>query len=161
MKRSRSNQVSIIRKRPKNNIPGFSDPTAKEQNEWFKIADFSCVEFLPGETAKVYDEEHDENYTNQSDVNSIELYFESWRQKIKPPYDIKRGDYVAFHQDENIYFYRIVKTSITSMFVGCCVVELGLNVTNPREAQYLLECGLMAPLKDEDLVGGVIQEEYE
>lgn len=161
MRKPRSNQVSIIRKRTKNNIPGFSDPTAPEQNEWFKVADYSCVDFLPGETAKVYDEEHDENYTNQSDTASLELYFESWRQKIKPPYDIKKGDYVAFHQGGQIYYYRIVKTSIVSMFAGCCVVELGLNVTNPREAQYLLECGAMTPLSDKDLIGGVIQEVYE
>lgn len=143
----------------KNNIPGFDDPSAPAQNEWIKLADYTCVEILPGQTAKTYNEEHAENYMNQDNTYKIEMYFESWRQFTKPPFDIKEGDYVAFHQGTSLFFYRIVRTMIVQMFSKCCVVQLMLDVTQPREAQYLLECGILRPIKEKEIIGGVVQED--
>lgn len=157
-----TNTISIFRKKVMNNIPGFSDPTAQTQNQWFKLADYQCVEMAPGQTARVYDLEHADNYSNQDNTYYIEFSFESVRQNIKPPYDILEGDYIAFTQGENLYFYRIVKTSVTSLFptIGCCVVQLTVNITQPREAQYLLECGVTTALEETELEGGLIGENY-
>lgn len=154
-----SNTISIFRKRVKTNIPGFSDPSSETQNEWVKLADYVCVEYYPGQTARVYESEHAENYSNQEDTSYYEFSFESFRQEQKPPYDINTGDYIGFKQGTSIFFYRIVKVSATSMFEGCCIVQIIVNITEPREAQYLLECGFTEALSDEDIVGGVVKED--
>lgn len=153
-----SNQISIFRKKVIANIPGFSNPQAETQNEWFKLADYTCVEYYPGQTARVYDLEHAENYSNQDDMSYYEFSFESVRQELQPPYDINTGDYIGFKQGSSIYFYRIVKATSTSLFPGCCVVQIMVNVTQPREAQYLMECGETQVLSEDEIVGGVVTE---
>lgn len=156
-----ANSISIFRKRVNNNIPGFSDVEAQSQNQWFKIADFECVDMAPGQTARIYNMEHADNYSNQDNTYYIEFSFESVRQEVAPPYDILEGDYVAFTQGEKRYLYRIVKTSITNIFpkTGCCVVQITVNITQPREAQYIMSCGETEALKEEELMGGLIGEE--
>lgn len=151
-----SNAISVFRKRVQANIPGFSDPDAQSQNEWVKLADYGCVHFCPAATARVYDAEHAENYSNQDDMSYYEFYFESARQSAKPPYDIKKGDYLVFKQGTTIFFYRVVKAQSTATFPGCCVVTIIINITQPREAQYLLECGETKTVEEEEINGGVV-----
>lgn len=151
-----SNHISIYRKRVNTNIPGFSDPTSQSQNEWVKLADYGCVRFCPGQTARVYDAEHAENYSNQDDISYYEFYFESFRQTTKPPYDIKKGDYVVFKQGTSVFFYRIVKAQATTVMKGCCVITIIINITQPREAQYLLECGELQAMPEDEINGGMI-----
>ena len=155
---NKTNVISIFRKKVNNNIPGFSDVTAQAQNSWVKLADYQCVEMTPGQTARVYDMEHADNYHSQDDNYYLEFSFESVRQTITPPYDILEGDYIGLKQGDHLYFYRIVRTTITSIFptAGCCVVQLVVNITQPREAQYLLECGVTSALEEDELVGGLI-----
>lgn len=150
-----SNEITIVRKRVVGNIPGFyDDETGNPQGEWIKIADYVCVETAPAETAKVYELEHDERYSNQDNTYNIEFNFESVRQDTDPPYDIHSGDYVGFWQGETKFFYRIVKSTITQMFHNCCVVQLVCNATQPKEVNYMLECGRMRRLEDEDINDG-------
>lgn len=151
-----SNTISIFRKRVQVNIPGFSNPTAQTQNEWIKLADYQCVRFCPAQTARVYDSEHAENYSNQDDRSYYEFYFDSFRQTSKPPYDIKKGDYLVFKQGTTIFFYRIVKAQTTATLKGCCVITIIIYITQPREAQYLLECGETQALSEEEINGGLI-----
>lgn len=153
-----SNHISIFRKKVNANIPGFSDPQAPTQNEWLKIGDFRCVEYYPGKTARVYDLEHAENYSNQDDISYYEFSFESVRQEQQPPYDINTGDYIGFKQGTSVFFYRIVKATSTSLIAGCCVIQIMVNITQPREAQYLMECGETQSLSEDEIVGGLIQE---
>lgn len=159
-----SNVISLFRKRVQANIPGFSNPDAQSQNEWVKLADYQCVRFCPGQTARVYDAEHAENYSNQDDMSYYEFYFDSWRQAQKPPYDIKKGDYLVFKQGTSVFFYRVVKAQSTMAYRNCCVITIIINITQPREAQYLLECGELQGMSEEEINGGVvgynIQGEY-
>lgn len=150
-----TNEITILRKRMVGNIPGFyDDETGNPQNTWVRIADFECVEYCPAQTAKVYDLEHNERNRNQDDTANWEFNFESVRQTVQPPYDIQSGDYVAFWQGTTKFFYRVVKSNITPMFHNCCVVQLVCNVTQPKEAEYLLECGRLRKLADEDINDG-------
>lgn len=153
-----SNHISIYRKKVNANIPGFTDPSAASQNEWVKLGDYSCVEYYPGQTARVYDLEHAEGYSNQDDMSYYEFSFESVRQAQQPPYDINTGDYVGFKQGTSVFFYRIVKATSTSLFAGCCVIQIMVNITQPREAQYLMECGETEALPEDELSGGLISE---
>lgn len=153
-----SNHISIFRKKVINNIPGFSDPQTSSQNEWVKMADYQCVEYSPRQTARIYDSEHAESYSNQDDMSYYEFSFESIKQELQPPYDINAGDYIGFKQGESVYFYRIVKATLTALFAGCCVIQIIVNITQPREAQYLMECGETSALNEEDIIGGVISE---
>lgn len=153
-----ANTISIIRKRTVANVPMFSDDENTPQNEWFRLADYTCVDVCPGQTARVYDLEHAENYSNQDNSYYLEFSFESVRQALKPPYDIHEGDYIGFGQGTSIFYYRIVRVYPTQLFAGCCVVQIVINVTNPREAQYLIECGELQALKDEEISGGNIKE---
>lgn len=157
-----TNTISIFRKKVMNNIPGFSDPTKQSQNQWLKLADYQCVEMYPAQTARVYNMEHADYYHNQDDMYYMEFNFESVRQETTPPYDILEGDYIAFKQGEHIYYYRIVKVSITSLFAttGCCVVQIVVNITQPREAQYILECGITEALEEEELMGGLVGDKW-
>lgn len=155
-----SNTISVFRKIVKNNIPGFSDPMAQSQNEWIKLADYSCVRYCPSNTARMYDAEHAENYSNQDDMSYYEFYFESFRQDTKPPYDINAGDYIVYKQGTTIFNYRIVKANITPLLGGCCVVTMIINVTQPREAQYLLECGELNAVEEKEINGGVIGGDF-
>lgn len=150
------NVISIFRKRVKANIPGFDNPDSQSQNEWVKLGDYGCVRFCPGQTARVYDTEHAEDYSNQDDMSYYEFYFESARQDVKPPYDIKKGDYIIFRQGTSIFFYRIVKAQSTQTFPGCCVITIIINITQPREAQYLLECGELKAVEEEEINGGTV-----
>ena len=52
------------------------------------------------------------------------------------------------------YFYRIVKADITPMFHNCCIVQIVVNITQPKEVNYLLECGVSRRLSDEDINDG-------
>lgn len=158
-----TNSISIFRKKVMTNIPGFSDVTSQNQNQWFKLADYQCVDITPAQTARVYDLEHADNYKNQDNTYYIEFYFESVRQTVKPPYDILEGDYVCFNQGQSLYYYRIVKTTVTSIFPtsGCCVVQLTVNITQPRDAQHLLECGIISAIEVNELEGGLIGENNE
>lgn len=151
-----SHVISLFRKRVKANIPGFSDPDSQSQNEWVKLADYQCVRFCPAATARVYDAEHAENYSNQDDMSYYEFYFESPRQISKPPYDIKKGDYIVFKQGTSMFFYRVVKAQATTILRGCCVVTIIINITQPREAQYLLECGELHAVEEDEINGGVV-----
>lgn len=155
-----SNHISIFRKKVNTNIPGFTDPEAPSQNLWLKIGDYGCVEYYPGQTARTYDLEHAENYSNQDDMSYYEFSFESVRQELQPPYDINTGDYIGFKQGTSVFFYRIVKATSTSLFPGCCVIQIMVNITQPREAQYLMECGETQSLTDEDIEGGLITDEF-
>lgn len=151
----KTNEITILRKRMVGNVPGFyDDENGNPQNTWIRIADFECVEVAPGVTAKVYDLEHNERNRNQDDTAYVEFNFESIRQELQPPYDIQSGDYVAFWQGTTKFFYRVVKSNITQMFQNCCVVQIVCNVTQPKEAEYLLECGRLRKLEDEDINAG-------
>lgn len=150
-----SNEITVLRKQTVGNIPGFfDDETGNPQNTWIRLADYECVETAPGQTAKVYELEHNERNLNQDDTSYIEFNFESVRQEIQPPYDIKPGDYVGFWQGDTKFLYRIVKVNITQIFHNCCVVQIVCNVTQPKEAEYLLECGILRKLSDEDINDG-------
>lgn len=150
----KSNEITVIRKKTVGNIPMFNDDTAQDQNVWFKLADYTCVEFCPAQTAKIYELEHDPNNQNQSNTYNYEFSFESTRQEVKPPYDINSGDYLAFWQGETKYFYRIVKADITPVFHNCCIVQIMVNITQPKEVNYLMECGVLRKLSDEDINDG-------
>lgn len=151
----KSNEITILRKQTVGNIPGFyDDETGNPQNTWIRLADYVCVETAPGQTAKVYELEHNERNLNQDNTAYVEFNFESVRQEVQPPYDIKSGDYVAFWQGTTKFFYRIVKADITPIFHNCCVVQIVCNVTQPKEAEYLLECGRLRRLADEDINSG-------
>lgn len=150
-----SNEITVVRKRVVGNIPGFYDnETGNPQGEWVKIADYYCVEVAPAETAKVYELQHDERYSNQDNTYNLEFNFESIRQLELPPYDIQTGDYVGFWQGTTKFFYRIVKATITPIFHDCCVVQLVCNATQPKEVNYMLECGRLRKLSDEDINDG-------
>lgn len=151
-----SHAISLFRKRVKANIPGFSNVDSESQNEWVKLADYTCIDFCPAATARVYDSEHAENYSNQDDMSYYEFYFESNRQATKPPYDIKKGDYIVFKQGTSLFFYRVVKAQITTVLRNCCVVSIIINITQPREAQYLLECGDLQIVEEDEINGGVV-----
>lgn len=150
-----SNEITILRKRTVANIPGFyDDETGNPQNTWFRVADFECVEVAPAQTARVYDLEHNERNKMNDDTAYVEFNFESVRQTFQPPYDIQSGDYVGFWQGTTKFLYRVVKSSITQMFHNCCIIQLVCNVTQPKEAEYLLECGRLRKLADEDINEG-------
>lgn len=151
----RSNEITILRKRTVGNIPMFfDDESGNPQNEWVKLADYTCVEYCPAQTAKVYELEHDPNNQNQDNTYYYEFSFESNRQFQEPPYDIRSGDYIAFWQGTTKFLYRIVKSDITPLFHNCCIVQLVANVTQPKEVNYLLECGVLRHLEDEDINDG-------
>lgn len=145
------NEITIIRKRVVNNIPGFSDETNTPQNTWFRLYDFTCVDIENGQTARVYNYEHAENYQNNEDTYYMDFFFDSVKQNIQPPYDIEEGDYVAFYQNGERHLYRIVKTAITPIFPNCCTVQLSCNDTHPRETEMLLGCGATERLPKNDL----------
>jgi len=90
-------------------------------------------------------------------MSYYEFYFESARQAFKPPYDIKKGDYIVFKQGTSLFLYRIVKAQSTQTFPHCCVVTIIINITQPREAQYLLECGELGAVSEEEINGGLIR----
>lgn len=149
---TKSNTISILRKRVVNNIPGFSDDeTGNPQDEWFKLYDINCVDFAPANTARVYDLEHAPNYDNNDTLSYMDFYFDSSRQFIKPPYDIQVGDYVAYYQQGEIHYCRIVKIMNTQIFVNCCVYEMTCVITNPREMETLLGCGILSLVPEEDI----------
>lgn len=150
----KSNEITIIRKRTVGNIPMFMDDTVQDQNEWYRVGDYVCVEYCPAQTAKVYELEHDQNNQNQDNTYYYEFSFESTRQEQLPPYDINSGDYIGFWQGTTKYFYRIVKADITPMFHNCCIVQIVVNITQPKEVNYLLECGVLRRLSDEDINDG-------
>ena len=150
----RSNEITVIRKRTVGNIPMFYDDTVQDQNEWFRLGDYTCVEYCPAQTAKVYELEHDPNNQNQDNTYYYEFSFESTRQEQLPPYDINSGDYIGFWQGGSKYFYRIVKADITPLFHNCCIVQIVVNITQPKEVNYLLECGVLRRLEDEDINDG-------
>lgn len=152
---AKTNEITLLRKQTVGNIPGFSDDeTGNPQNTWLRLADYVCVEVCPAQTAKVYELEHNIENSNQDTTYNIEFNFESVRQEITPPYDIKPGDYVAFWQGTTKFMYRVVKADITQIFHNCCVVQIVCNVTQPKEAEYLLECGVLQRLRDEDINNG-------
>lgn len=150
-----SNEITVLRKRPVANIPGFyDDETGNPQNEWVHLADYVCVETAPAQTAKIYELEHNERNRQQVDTYNVEFNFESVRQEVQPPYDIKAGDYVGFWQGGTKFFYRIVRVHITQIFHNCCVVQIVCDITHPKEAEYLLECGVLRRLSEDDINDG-------
>lgn len=152
---NKPNEITVLRKQTVANIPGFyDDETGNPQNTWARIADFVCVETAPAETAKIYELEHNERNRLNDNTYNVEFNFESVRQEVAPPYDIKSGDYVGFWQGTTKFLYRIVKSYITQVFQDCCVVQLVCNITQPKEAEYLLECGGLRRLADEDINDG-------
>ena len=144
------NHISVVRKRVVNNIPGFEDETNTPQNQWFKLYDFSCVDIQNGQTARIYQYEHAEDYQNNEDTFYMDFFFDSVRQEIQPPYDIKPGDYVAYYQGGERHLYRVVKPTITQVFPKCCTVELMCNDTHPRETEMKLDCGASDIIPDDD-----------
>lgn len=145
------NRITVLRKRVVANIPMFDDEdTGNPQNEWIKLYDFDCVDICPGMTAKVYNLEHDPNYDNQDTTYYTEFHFSGPFQTIEPPYDILEGDYVGCRQNGQVFFYRIVKTITTQVFVGCCDYQLICNTTTPREQERLMGCGVLSVLEKED-----------
>lgn len=144
------NEISVVRKRVVNNIPGFDDETNTPQNQWFKLYDFTCVDIQNGQTARIYQYEHAEGYQNNEDTFYMDFTFESVRQSFQPPYDIKTGDYVAYYQGGERHLYRIVKPMITQVFPNCCAVELMCNDTHPRETEMDLACGASKVVPDDD-----------
>lgn len=145
------NRVSILRKEVVTNIPMFDDDeTGNPQTNWVKLYDLDCVDYCPGVTAKVYNLEHDPNYSNNDTTFYIEFHFVSDFQTVKPPYDILEGDYVGCKQQGVVQLYRIVKTISTPIFNNCCDYQLICNVTTPREAERLMSCGVLEALKEED-----------
>jgi hypothetical protein len=150
---SKVNEISVLRKRVITNIPGFDDDeTGKNQNEWFKLYDFTCVDIAPGMTARVYNLEDTPENDNNDTQYYIEFHFESVRQSNVPPYDLNEGDYVAFYQGGERHFIRIVKIITVQLFQGgCCVFQLICNVTNPRKIERLQGCGITSIIPDEEL----------
>lgn len=150
-----SNTVTVVRKKVVTNVPMFDDDeTGNPQNEWVKICDLLCVDVAPTSTAKIYDLEHDENYSNQDDTYYVEFHFDSAFQEHKPPYDIHSGDYVGCYQNGQRQYYRIVKTIQSQLLPTCCVYQLICNVTTPREQEQILGCGLFTKLNEEDYSNG-------
>lgn len=149
-----SNEITIIRKRTVGNIPMFYDDDVHTQNEWVRIGDYVCVEYCPAQTAKIYDLEHDPNNQNQDNTYNYEFSFESTRQEQAPPYDIRTGDYLAFWQGTTKFLYRIVRVTRTNLFHNCCIIQINVNITQPKEVNYLLECGVLRRLEDEDINNG-------
>ena len=146
-----ANSVTILRKRVVNNIPMFDDDeTGKPQNEWIKLYDLYCVDVAPGMTARVYNLEHDENYSNQNNSFYVEFHFDSVYQSVKPPYDINEGDYVCCYQNGKKNQYRIVRVIPVSLIGDCCVYQLICNVNSPREQEQLLGCGKFSKLVEGD-----------
>ena len=157
---TKSNTISILRKRVVNNIPGFDDDeTGNPQNDWIKLYDIKCVDFAPANTARVYDFEHAPNYKNNNTTYYTDFYFESTRQPISPPYDIQVGDYVAYYQQGNKYYHRIVRVMDTQIFVACCIHELTCAITNPREVKTLNSCGILSSIPDEEVPGFITEGE--
>lgn len=149
-----TNSISILRKKVVNNIPGFDDDeTGNPQNDWVKLYDFTCIDFSPANTARVYELEHDPEYQGNASVYYVDFYFESVRQLIKPPYDIQDGDYIAYKQQGELHYCRIVKTMITQIFPDCCTCEFTCTVTSPREKEKLMTCGLLEAIPDEEIPG--------
>lgn len=145
------NRVSVLRKEVVTNIPMFDDDeTGNPQTNWVKLYDLNCVDYCPGVTAKVYNLEHDPNYSNQDNTYYIEFHFTSDYQDVKPPYDIREGDYVGCKQQGQVQLFRIVKTVVTPVFVNCCDYQLICNVTTPREAERVLSCGVLDILEEGD-----------
>lgn len=157
---TKSNTISILRKRVVNNIPGFDDDeTGNPQNDWIKLYDIKCVDFAPANTARVYELENAPNYKNNNTTSYMDFYFESTRQSISPPYDIQVGDYVAYYQQGSKYYCRIVKAMHTQMFVSCCIYELTCVITNPREVETLSSCGILSSIPDEEVPGFITEGE--
>lgn len=149
-KKRNINEISILRKRVVNNIPGFEDETNTPQNQWFKLYDFTCVDIENGQTARIYQYEHAEDYQNNEDTFYMDYFFDAVRQKVQPPYDIKTGDYVAYYQGGERHLYRIVKPVITQVFPSCCTVQISCNDTHPRETEMKLACGASDYIPDDD-----------
>lgn len=146
-----TNRISILRKEVVTNIPMFSDDkSGNPQNNWVKLYDLDCVDYCPGMTAKVYNLEHDPNYSNQNTTFYIEFHFVSDFQTITPPYDIKEGDYVGYKQQDQVNFLRIVRTIVSPVLGNCCDYQLICNVTTPRETERIMSCGALHTLEEED-----------
>lgn len=149
-KKPRVNQITVARKRVVNNAIGF-DENDGPQDEWIKLYDFTCVDVCPGNTAKIYQYELASNDQNNEDTYYVDFSFESIKQKIKPPYDIKTGDYICVKQDGERKLFRIVLRTTTQMFAGCCVIQLSCNNTHPRETESLQGCGVMETVTEAEL----------
>lgn len=150
--RSMSNRVTILRKVVNNNIPMFSDESIPAQNKWFRVMDLRCVDVDPGQTARMYELENAPNNRSQDTTSYYNFSFDSAHQQVAPPYDIKEGDYVAYKQvSGEIHYWRIVRREVAQMFHNCCVYILTCNVTNPREVERALECGVLTTLTDEEI----------
>ena len=148
-----SNQISIIRKQVYNNIPMFDDEKIEAQNKWVKLYDLRCIDGDPGVTARIYALENDPNYKNQNTTSYYNFSFGSAHQMVKPPYDIKEGDYVAFKQQtgDEISLWKIVKRETVQLFHNCCVYIITCNATTPRELERLMECGVYTNISDEEV----------
>lgn len=149
---AKANAISILRKRVVTNIPGFFDDTTGDnpQNEWIKLYDLDCIDFAPSNTARVYNLEDAPNYSNNDTMYYVEFHFESARQSAKPPYDINEGDYVAYYQNDEKHYCRIAKIINSQIFPGCCVYQIICNITNPREIERLLGCGVLSIIPDSE-----------
>lgn len=150
--RSMSNCITIMRKVVVNNVPMFADETSVSQNEWFRVIDLQCVDIDPGQTARIYELENAPNNKTQDTVAYYNFSFDSAHQAVSPPYDIKEGDYVAYKQASGeIHYWRIVRREMAQMFHNCCVYVLTCNITNSREVERALECGVTEILTDKEI----------
>lgn len=146
-----SNCITILRKQVNNNIPMFSDEETTPQAKWFRVIDLKCIDADPGVTARVYELEHAENYQNQDTSTYYNFSFDSAHQTMRPPYDIMEGDYVAYRQGDMLFYWKVVKREVVQLFHNCCTYILTCNVTNPRDAEKALGCGVMKILTDEEI----------
>lgn len=149
-RKPRVNQITVARKRVVNNAVGFEDDFGA-QDQWVKLYDFTCVDVCPGNTARVYQFESASADQGNEDTYYIDFSFESIKQKIRPPYDIKTGDYICVKQDGERKLFRIVLRTTTQLFAGCCVVQLTCNNTHPRETEVLQGCGVMETVTEDEL----------
>lgn len=146
------NWITIIRKREPVNIPGITEMTGVNQNEWIKLYDIRCVDICPGSTARVYNLEHAENYAGNDTMDYVEFHFDGSTQVVRPPYDIMEGDYVGYRQNGVAHYHRIVRRISTPIIGDCWDFQLICNITNPREKEYLMGYGPLAKLEEGDYV---------
>lgn len=146
-----SNKITILRKNVINNIPMFADEDSVNQNTWTRIVDIRCMDLDPGITARVYELENAPYYKNQVTSTYYNFSFDSAHQQVRPPYDINEGDYVAYNQGEVMHIWRIVKRETAQLFHNCCVYILTCNITNPKEFERTMGCGVTMVLTDEDI----------
>lgn len=159
--KAKTDSISILRKFVYNNIPNFDDEfevSPNVQNDWIKLYDFVCVDHAWANTVQNYDLEHDSNYSNNGNKIGANFYITSSYQESAPPYDIKTGDFIVYHQGKTLFIWRIVKINQSRMFADCAVYELICDMFQPKEKDIPLSAGMLETVEVEN---GKIKDDFE